>query len=175
MSKLGAEQNCRCSRTTCPSLGCSELQAVLTKVTSRLDDASSPVEKQAAVGLARPSPGITAAHKGGGDLNGVANGAAGGSGHGHRRTSSAGSQGLPSLARLFVKPSPRPEQPEQVGDCHCRCLHQFGLAAYANGQLLAPQRTCCKGQYSSPIDLPHCSSACSRHLKLLASSQLKTS
>ncbi|KAL4420313.1 hypothetical protein ABPG77_010218 [Micractinium sp. CCAP 211/92] len=87
--------------------------AVLTKVTSRLDDASSPVEKQAAGGLARPSPGITAAHKGGGDLNGVANGGAGGSGHGHRRTSSAGSQGLPSLARLFVKPSPRPEQPEQ--------------------------------------------------------------
>lgn len=94
---------------------CPGMQAALTKVTARLDDASTHSDKRAAGGMARPSPSIGAAHKGGASTNGAANGGGDGSEHGPRRASSTGSQGLPALARLFVKPSPQPEQPEQVG------------------------------------------------------------
>ncbi|KAL4434431.1 hypothetical protein ABPG75_000872 [Micractinium tetrahymenae] len=86
--------------------------AILTKVTAQLDEPSTHADKPAA-GIPRASPGIAAAVKGANDMNGTANGSEGGSAHGPRRMSSTGSQGLPALDRLFVKPSPQPEQPEQ--------------------------------------------------------------
>lgn len=116
---------CCCRRTACqgdPALGPLGKQAVLTKVTATLDEASTHRGKQAAGSMARPSPGIPAAQWGASDANGAVNGGEGGSDHGARRASSTGSQGLPSLARLFIKPSPQPEQSEQVGGAQLGAL-----------------------------------------------------